>query len=112
MTIKLGKVLQACRKEANLSQQEVADLICCSRGTYSCWEHDEGEIPLTKLLSLLQHYGLPLITFVKLVQDQNSGTVQLLSPPDLEFNDISVIKAEFALLSKQIVVLNQLINPK
>lgn len=105
MNIKFGSVLQAIRKESNLSQQDVANLINCSRGTYSCWEHNDGEIPLSKLFVLLNFYKISLSTFLKRVQeDNNAGELVLLEP---EIRELTDIQAELASISKRIDLLNR-----
>jgi transcriptional regulator with XRE-family HTH domain len=105
MNIKFGSVLQAIRKESNLSQQDVANIINCSRGTYSCWEHNDGEIPLSKLFVLLNYYNISLSAFVKRVQDDNhAGQLVVL---DIELGDLSDIQLELTQISKRIDLLNR-----
>lgn len=105
MNIKLGSTLQAIRKESNKSQQEIANIINSSRGTYSCWEHDDGEIPLSKLFVLLNYYNISLSAFLKRVQDDNNaGQFVILEP---EMNELSDIQAELSFISKRIALLNR-----
>jgi transcriptional regulator with XRE-family HTH domain len=105
MNIKFGSVLQAIRKDSNLSQQDVANIINCSRGTYSGWEHNDGEIPLSKLFVLLNHYNISLSAFVKRVQEDNhAGQLVVL---DLELSDLSAVQIELTQISKRIDLLNR-----
>jgi transcriptional regulator with XRE-family HTH domain len=105
MNIKFGSVLQSIRKECNLSQQDVANIISCSRGTYSCWEHDDGEIPMSKLFVLLNYYNISLSAFVKRVQKDNHAGQLVVS--DLQLSDLADIQSELTQISKRIDLLNR-----
>ena len=105
MNIKLGKVLKSIRKTAKLSQQDVANIINCSRGSYSCWEQDIGEIPFTKLLNFLNHCNISLLTFIKSVQDENKLVALVLK--EIELSEPLDIQAELTFISNRIALLNQ-----
>jgi transcriptional regulator with XRE-family HTH domain len=105
MNIKLGKVLHHVRKEAGLSQRQVADVINCSRATYSCWENDDGEIPLSKLLLLLQYSNISLSEFIsKLKEENNLKNLVISRTGPKEYIDL---KAELAEIGDKIRILNQ-----
>lgn len=105
MQIKFGRVLYHIRKEANLSQLDVANIISCSRGTYSCWEHDDGEIPLSKLLSFLNACHISLAAFIKMVQEENHQLALPVHEADAE--KVLNLKEELIFISERIRLINQ-----
>lgn len=105
MTIKFGKILQDLRRDANVSQQDIANVINCSRGTYSCWERDDGEIPLSKLLMLLNYYNISFFTFFKRVKEENHNLLAVV--PDTGREVTVDIKEELNFISSRIALLNQ-----
>lgn len=53
-----GIALKTLRRQHKLTQQEVADQLCVSRQTYSSWECEYSEIPLSNFLRLAEVYNI------------------------------------------------------
>ena len=67
--------LKTLRKQANLSQQQVADVLCVAVKTYQAWEGRNIEPSLQKLLILANLYG---ITVDELLSNQKiEGNISL-----------------------------------
>ena len=59
-TVKFGKALSTLRKQADMTQNEVADNLNLSRQAISKYERGEREIPLSLLIKLADCYGTSL----------------------------------------------------
>ena len=77
----LGENLRALRKEAGLSQEEVAGQLYVSRQTISKWENNLAEPGVENLKALARLYGITL--------DQLLGEEVRQDPPDLSEADLS-----------------------
>jgi transcriptional regulator with XRE-family HTH domain len=93
----LGETLRKYRKQKGISQQTISEYLYISRPTYSSWEKDLCEIPLTKLLLLIRYYELDLIEFLRatgiaLKTDDNSSNVLDSIKEDLEHCKKELIK--------------------
>ena len=77
----LGENLRALRKEAGLSQEEVAGQLYVSRQTISKWENNLAEPGVENLKALAKLYGITL--------DQLLGEEVRQDPPDLSEADLS-----------------------
>lgn len=60
----VGALLRKARLEADISQQELADVLGCSTGRLSSYEYGKRPIPLAELELLAQHLNLPLKYFL------------------------------------------------
>lgn len=58
--MKLGESLQAYRKRAGLSQEELAEICEISRQAIAKWESGESVPTMDKLIFLADHYGVTL----------------------------------------------------
>jgi transcriptional regulator with XRE-family HTH domain len=67
----IGALLRQARLEANMTQQELAEILNCSPSHISDYEHAEQPIPIAELELLGRHLGLPLEHFL----DGQEGTV-------------------------------------
>lgn len=56
-SMKIGKNLKFLRKQKNLTQNEVADVLNITRQAYCRYENDQRELPLEALCSLADFYG-------------------------------------------------------
>ena len=72
MNIAVGITLLTLRKNHNYTQQHVADLLYVSRQTYSGWENNCGDMPLSKFLLLAPVYGMSTIALLKLIETDDS----------------------------------------
>lgn len=63
-------LLRQARKEAGLSQSEVAGKLGYSRTVVTKWERGELRIDLLQLRQFCEAIGLPLTTFVERVEAQ------------------------------------------
>ena len=52
--------LKALREKAKVKQEDLANSIHTSRGTYSMYENGQREIPLAALCKLADHYDVTL----------------------------------------------------
>jgi transcriptional regulator with XRE-family HTH domain len=67
----IGTLLRQARLEAGLTQQELAEILDCTPGHISDYEHAERPIPVVELELLGRHLGLPLEHFL----NRQEGTV-------------------------------------
>ena len=55
--MKIGKNLKLLRKQKNLTQNEIADVLNITRQAYCRYENDQRELPLDALCCLADFYG-------------------------------------------------------
>jgi transcriptional regulator with XRE-family HTH domain len=67
----IGTLLRQARLEADMTQEELAEILECTPGHISDYEHAERPIPVVELELLGRHLGLPLEHFL----DGQRGTV-------------------------------------
>ena len=52
--------LEDLRVDHDMTQQQVADLLCCKREVYRRYEKGLREIPVSYAIALADHYGVTL----------------------------------------------------
>lgn len=57
--------IRGLRQHAKLSQMQVAETLCISQAAYCRLEKGEVEIPLSKLFSLSELYGMSLQDLIR-----------------------------------------------
>jgi transcriptional regulator with XRE-family HTH domain len=67
----VGALLREARLEADMTQEELAEILNCSPGRISDYEHAERPVPVAELELLARRFGLPLEHFL----DGQEGTV-------------------------------------
>ena len=102
---KLGGLLKSLRNENRLSQSQVSKIINCSRGAYSSWEQDNGEIPLSRLMLLLNHYNVSPMDFLQRIYEENE--IKLLTNSNQNISDPLGIIEELTHISNRLTILNQ-----
>ena len=65
----LGKIIQNLRKEKNISQEELAEILNISRQTISNWENSKSYPDILTLIKLCNTYKLSLDELLK--EDKN-----------------------------------------
>lgn len=61
----LCRRIRGLREKAGLTQMQVAEALCVSQAAYSRLEKGEVEISLTKIMSLSELYGVPLMVLIE-----------------------------------------------
>ena len=69
----LGQRIQKGRKEAGLSQEELAEQLGVSRQAVSRWENDNGYPEMEKIIRLSQIYQVSLDYLVGNEQEKSGG---------------------------------------
>lgn len=67
--------LKEIRQEADITQQEVAEILKVARSTYSLWENEINIIPLIRLITFCNHFHVSL--------DYATGLTELRSYPNI-----------------------------
>jgi transcriptional regulator with XRE-family HTH domain len=67
----IGALLRQARLEADMTQQDLAEILNCPPSRIAQYEHAEQPIPVAELELLGRHLGLPLVHFL----DGQEGTV-------------------------------------
>lgn len=52
--------LESLRQDHDLTQQQVAELLCCQREVYRRYEKGTRTIPVEFLIKLADHYGVSI----------------------------------------------------
>ena len=78
----LGQRIQKGRKEAGLSQEELAEQLGVSRQAVSRWENDNGYPEMEKIIRLSQIYQVSLDYLVGNEQEKSRKSVGALSQAD------------------------------
>lgn len=54
------KRLEDLRRDEHLTQQQVADILCCQREVYRRYEKGTRELPVSFAIALARHYKVSL----------------------------------------------------
>ena len=54
--LKIGKFIAECRKQKNLTQMQLAEVLCCSQRVYSDYERGELDLSTEVLVKLADFY--------------------------------------------------------
>ena len=71
-----GERLYKIRKEANLSQEELAELMDVSRQSVSKWESDKAYPEMTRLLFLSDYFHVSLDYLMRGTEASKEGTAE------------------------------------
>ena len=75
----LGQRIQKGRKEAGLSQEELAEQLGVSRQAVSRWENDNGYPEMEKIIRLSQIYQVSLDYLVGNEQEKSGEDISVMS---------------------------------
>ncbi|MBR3967103.1 MAG: helix-turn-helix transcriptional regulator [Clostridia bacterium] len=89
--MELGKRIYELRKEKNLSQVELAEMLDVSRQSISKWETDASVPELDKLLKMSEIFGISLDSLIKGTENAGTETEKLPSPTYKEKTMIKTI---------------------
>ncbi len=62
--------IKELRRESNLTQQQVADVLGCNQSTYSKYEKGTAMIPVAKMVKLADFYDISLNYLVGRTDDR------------------------------------------
>ena len=65
------KRLGDLRQDNDMTQQQVADLLCCRREVYRRYEKGIREIPVSYAIILAKHYKVSLDYLLELTDEKN-----------------------------------------
>lgn len=81
--MQIGEKLKEARKNANLTQEDVADELKVSRQTISNWENEKSYPDIISVIALSDLYGVSLDTLLKgdpvMIEHLNESTNVVLS---------------------------------
>ena len=63
--------LENLRKDSDLTQQQVANILHCQREVYRRYEKGIRELPLSYAIILAQHYNVSIDYIVELTDDKS-----------------------------------------